>query len=66
MGHYDSCYESTERQEKRIQRENLIRWISELDFDGMSLEELTLLYHVAGHIEDFAGMQRFLRSLNGL
>jgi hypothetical protein len=66
MGHYDDCYEATARMEERNLRNDLIRWISELDFDSMSTEELTLLYHVAEHIEDFTSMQRFLRNLNGL
>ncbi len=66
MGHYDDCYEATERQEEKNRRNDLVRWISELDFDSMSVEELTLLYHVAENIEDFAAMQRFLRNTNGL
>lgn len=66
MGHYDASYEATARMEERTRRNDLIRYISELDFDAMSTEELILFYHVGEHIEDFAAMQRFLRKTNGL
>jgi len=67
MGHaYGDIAASVRDREERTRREDLIRWISEVDFDDMTTEELTLLYHVAEHIEDFAAMQRFLRNLNGL
>lgn len=66
MTHYGDILASSRAKEEKIRRENLIRWISEVEFDSMTTEELTLLYHVAEHIKDFAAMKRCLRNLDGL